>query len=89
MEIKKGMIIAIEPAIYTKQFGIRIEHDYLITKKDLKNYNKKNGERMNLVEAREKILTSIKNQHMCIIIGEFEVKYILEELLPLYQWEKE
>ncbi|MGI6589748.1 MAG: M24 family metallopeptidase [Candidatus Iainarchaeum sp.] len=32
-KLKKGMIIAIEPAIYTKQFGIRIEHDYLITKK--------------------------------------------------------
>ena len=42
----------------------------------MKNYNKKNGERINLEKEREKILTSIKNQHMCIIIGEFEVKYI-------------
>lgn len=31
---------------------------------------------MNLHEAKEKILFSIKNKHMCIIIGDFEVKYI-------------
>jgi len=31
--LKEGMTIAIEPGIYNKQFGIRIESDYLITKK--------------------------------------------------------
>ncbi|MEI7961543.1 MAG: Xaa-Pro peptidase family protein [archaeon] len=31
--LKEGMVLAIEPAIYTKKFGIRIENDYLITKK--------------------------------------------------------
>jgi len=30
--LKDGMVLAIEPAIYTKEFGIRIENDYLITK---------------------------------------------------------
>jgi Xaa-Pro dipeptidase len=30
-KLKKGMVIAIEPAIYTKKFGVRIESDYLIT----------------------------------------------------------
>jgi Xaa-Pro aminopeptidase len=31
--LKEGMVIAIEPAIYNKNFGIRLEKDYLITKK--------------------------------------------------------
>lgn len=31
--LKEGMVLAIEPAIYTKEFGIRIENNYLITKK--------------------------------------------------------
>ncbi|MDD4467700.1 MAG: Xaa-Pro peptidase family protein [Candidatus ainarchaeum sp.] len=31
-KLKKGMILAIEPAIYKKDFGVRIEFDYLITK---------------------------------------------------------
>lgn len=30
-KLKKGMVLAIEPAIYTKKFGVRIEFDYLIT----------------------------------------------------------
>lgn len=31
-KLQKGMVLAIEPAIYNKKFGIRIEFDYLITK---------------------------------------------------------
>ena len=31
-KLKENMTIAIEPAIYTKKFGVRIECDYLITK---------------------------------------------------------
>ncbi len=31
-KLKEGMVLAIEPAIYTKNFGIRIENNYLITK---------------------------------------------------------
>ena len=31
-KLQKGMVLAIEPAIYTKKFGVRIEFDYLITK---------------------------------------------------------
>jgi Xaa-Pro aminopeptidase len=31
--LKKGMILAIEPAIYSKKFGVRIERDYLILNK--------------------------------------------------------
>lgn len=31
--LKENMVIAIEPAIYNKLFGIRIENNYLITKK--------------------------------------------------------
>ena len=40
---------------------------------------------MYLHEAQEKILTSIKNRHMCIIVGEFEVKYLgrASSTLPL------
>jgi Xaa-Pro dipeptidase len=32
-KIKNGMILAIEPGIYSKEFGIRLEKDYLILKK--------------------------------------------------------
>ncbi len=32
-KIKNGIVLAIEPGIYTKEFGIRIEKDYLILKK--------------------------------------------------------
>jgi len=32
-KLKKGMVLAIEPAKYTKKFGIRIERDYLVLKK--------------------------------------------------------
>ncbi len=32
-KLKEGMILAIEPAIYKKTFGIRLEKDYKITKK--------------------------------------------------------
>ncbi len=32
-KLKNGMIFAIEPGYYTKEFGIRIENNYLITKK--------------------------------------------------------
>ncbi|MFA5358163.1 MAG: Xaa-Pro peptidase family protein [archaeon] len=35
-KLEKGMVLAIEPAIYTKKFGVRIENDYLITKKGFK-----------------------------------------------------
>ena len=31
--LKEGMVLAIEPALYNKKFGVRIENDYLITKK--------------------------------------------------------
>jgi len=31
---------------------------------------------MYLHEAREKILSALKNRHLCIIIGDFEVKYV-------------
>ncbi len=31
-KLMDGMVLAIEPAIYTKKFGVRIEFDYLITK---------------------------------------------------------
>ncbi len=31
--LKEGMVLAIEPATYNKNFGVRIEHNYLITKK--------------------------------------------------------
>jgi len=31
--LKAEMVLAIEPAIYKKKFGVRIENDYLITKK--------------------------------------------------------
>lgn len=31
--LNEGMIIAIEPAVYNKKFGIRMEKDYLVTKK--------------------------------------------------------
>lgn len=31
-KLKEGMVLAIEPAIYKKNFGIRLEKDYLITK---------------------------------------------------------
>jgi Xaa-Pro aminopeptidase len=31
-KLQSGMVLAIEPAIYTKKFGVRIEFDYLITK---------------------------------------------------------
>jgi len=34
-KLKEGMVLAIEPAVYDK-FGIRIERDYLITKKGFK-----------------------------------------------------
>lgn len=34
--LKEGMVLAIEPAVYNKKFGIRIENDYLITKKGFK-----------------------------------------------------
>ena len=34
--LEEGMVIAIEPAIYAKKFGIRIENDYLITKNGFK-----------------------------------------------------
>jgi len=32
-KLQNGMVLAIEPAIYSKKFGIRIEFNYLITKK--------------------------------------------------------
>ncbi|MCX6800575.1 MAG: Xaa-Pro peptidase family protein [Candidatus Diapherotrites archaeon] len=32
-KLEEGMVLAVEPAIYTKKFGVRIEHNYLITKK--------------------------------------------------------
>lgn len=32
-KLKEGMILAIEPALYSKKFGVRVEFDYLITKK--------------------------------------------------------
>ncbi|MEK6959308.1 MAG: Xaa-Pro peptidase family protein [archaeon] len=32
-KLKEGMVLAIEPGIYNNKFGIRIEADYLITKK--------------------------------------------------------
>jgi Xaa-Pro aminopeptidase len=35
-KLAKGMVLAIEPATYTKRFGIRIERDYLITKNGFK-----------------------------------------------------
>ena len=35
-KLKAGMILAIEPALYEKSFGIRIEDTYLITKKGFK-----------------------------------------------------
>ncbi len=31
-KLKSGMVLAIEPGIYTKEFGIRIERNYLVTK---------------------------------------------------------
>lgn len=34
--LKENMVLALEPAIYTKKFGVRIENDYLITKKGFK-----------------------------------------------------
>lgn len=34
--LKENMILAIEPAIYNKKFGIRIENNYLITKNGFK-----------------------------------------------------
>jgi Xaa-Pro aminopeptidase len=36
LELKEGMVLAIEPAIYNKKFGIRIENNYLITKTGFK-----------------------------------------------------
>lgn len=35
-KLEEGMVLAIEPGIYTKKFGIRIENDYLITKSGFK-----------------------------------------------------
>ena len=32
-KLREGMVLAIEPALYIKNFGIRIENDYEITKK--------------------------------------------------------
>lgn len=32
-ELKEGMVLAFEPGIHTKKIGVRIENDYLITKK--------------------------------------------------------
>ncbi len=34
--LKEGMVLAIEPATYNKNFGIRLENNYLITKKGFK-----------------------------------------------------
>lgn len=36
--LEAGMAIAIEPAVYTKKFGVRIENDYLITKKGFRKF---------------------------------------------------
>jgi Xaa-Pro aminopeptidase len=35
-KLKEGMILAIEPGTYLREFGIRVERDYLITKKGFK-----------------------------------------------------
>ena len=35
-KLKEGMVLAIEPGYYTKEFGIRVERNYLITKKGFK-----------------------------------------------------
>ncbi|MCX6803151.1 MAG: Xaa-Pro peptidase family protein [Candidatus Diapherotrites archaeon] len=34
--LKEGMVLAIEPALYNKKLGVRIENDYLITKNGFK-----------------------------------------------------
>jgi Xaa-Pro aminopeptidase len=34
--LKEGMVLAIEPATYLKNFGIRVEKNYLITKNGFK-----------------------------------------------------
>jgi RecB family endonuclease NucS len=43
------------------------------------------GEKMQFHEAREKILSAINNKHLCIIIGECDVKYVgrASSTLPL------
>lgn len=43
-KLKKGMCIAVEPGLYTKQFGIRIEDNYVVSKNGLQRLSKSSRE---------------------------------------------